>query len=204
MAVLSTGLRRVGAGSLLVALAMPFAGTESAAARGRDGTLPVPLPLEDNATAMAQARANPSAPGIAKREGESEQESVGPADTPTATASPAELVASTAATSAPIAPTWVQQGPAPTVNGQAEGLTAQQNPVTGAVNAIVTDPASADAVYVGTVNGGVWKTTNATVSSPTWTPLTDTLPSLAISDLAMSPVNSSILYAGTGSFSSGG
>ena len=77
------------------------------------------------------------------------------------------------------------------------------NPVAGAINAIVPDPSSADIVFVGTVNGGVWKTTNATAASPTWTPLTDTLlPALSINSLAVSPVDSNTLFAGTGSTSS--
>ena len=58
-------------------------------------------------------------------------------------------------------------------------------------------------VFVGTVNGGVWKTSNATAAVPTWIPLTDNqLPQLSIKSLAMSPVNSDTLFAGTGSTSS--
>ncbi|MBU6398951.1 MAG: LEPR-XLL domain-containing protein, partial [Verrucomicrobia bacterium] len=99
-------------------------------------------------------------------------------------------------------PTWTPQGPNNVLGGQVEGMGA--NSVTGAVNVAVTDPNNADIVYVGTVNGGVWKTTNATAVTPTWTNLTDQFPSLAISALAMDPTNSNILYAGTGSTSSSG
>ncbi len=103
-------------------------------------------------------------------------------------------------TPAVLAQTWVEQGPGPTLNGQAEGLPG--NPVSGAINAIAptTDP---DVLYVGTVNGGIWKTMNATAASPTWTPLTDQqLPALSISSLAISPADSNTLFAGTGSTSS--
>src|SRR4051812_26587290 len=95
--------------------------------------------------------------------------------------------------------TWVEQGPGP-INGELlEGLPT----VTGAVEAIATDPGNANIVYVGAVNGGVWKTTNATAADPNWTPLTDLkLPGLSINSLAVSPVNSNTLYAGTGSVSS--
>src|ERR1700736_4407441 len=97
------------------------------------------------------------------------------------------------------APAWVEQGPGPIQGGQDEGL--PNNPVAGAINAIV--PISADIVFVGTVNGGVWKTSNATAATPTWTPLTDTqLPALSIDSLAMSAVNPNTLFAGTGSTSS--
>jgi len=59
-------------------------------------------------------------------------------------------------------PTWVEQGPGPTINGQTQGLTNPSNPVSGAINAIATDPTNPNLVYVGTVNGGIWKSTNAT------------------------------------------
>lgn len=95
--------------------------------------------------------------------------------------------------------TWVEQGPGPILGGSVVGLSL----VTGAVEAIATDPSNADIVYAGAVNGGVWKTTNATAATPTWTPLTDLkLPGLSINSLAISPVDSNTLFAGTGSTSS--
>ena len=69
------------------------------------------------------------------------------------------------------------------------GHGAQHGPVAGAVEVLAPDPSNPDILYAGTVNGGVWKTTNATAASPTWVPLTDRLPSLAISDLAFSPAD---------------
>jgi hypothetical protein len=84
---------------------------------------------------------------------------------------------------------WVDQGPGPTLNGQAEGLPG--NPVSGAVNAIAVDRIHPGTVYLGTVNGGVWKSINANTSSPDWTPLTDLkLPVLSINSIAISPLNS--------------
>jgi len=92
--------------------------------------------------------------------------------------------------------------------GQVEGLTAPSNPVNnpvvGAVTAIVTNPTNANVVYIGTANGGIWKTTDATDANPFWLPLTDQQPSLGISALAMDPSNPNTLYAGTGSISSSG
>ena len=94
----------------------------------------------------------------------------------------ASLVALSVGAAALAAPAWVEQGPGPILNAQDEGLT--NNPVAGAINAIV--PISADIVFVGTVNGGVWKTSNATAATPTWTPLTDIqLPALSINSLAV-------------------
>lgn len=51
--------------------------------------------------------------------------------------------------------------------------------------------------YVGTDNGGVWKTVNAGV---TWQPLTDAVQAVrGITALAVAQSNPSIIYAGTGS-----
>src|SRR5215471_9229343 len=104
-------------------------------------------------------------------------------------------------TSSLSAPSWVEEGPGPILNGQE--AVPPNNPVSGAINAIAASRTNPDLVYVGTVNGGVWKTTNATADSPNWTPLTDRkLPGLSINSLAISPVNARILFAGTGSTSS--
>jgi hypothetical protein len=99
--------------------------------------------------------------------------------------------------------TWIEQGPGPILNGG--NVEIPGGPEAGAVQALAVDPTNANIVYAGTVNGGVWKTTNATAANPTWTPLTDQqLPALSIDSLAISPVNSNIVYAGTGSWSSFG
>src|SRR5204862_5247306 len=73
---------------------------------------------------------------------------------------------------------WIEQGPASIVNGGDEGLCVPlsdfpcpNNPVAGAINAIVADPTNADVLFVGTVGGGIWKTFNATAADPTWIPL---------------------------------
>jgi photosystem II stability/assembly factor-like uncharacterized protein len=98
--------------------------------------------------------------------------------------------------------TWVAQGPAPIRNGQS--LTqppSNLNPVTGAVESIATHPTNANIIYAGTVNGGVWKTTNALATNPTWTPLTDFQPSLAIGAVALDRTNPNVVAAGTGCFS---
>ena len=82
-------------------------------------------------------------------------------------------------------------------------MAAVDEPVSGAVTAIATSPTNADLVYIGTANGGVWKTTNATAASPAWTPLTDQLQSLSIGigALAVDPANDQIVIVGTGRFS---
>ena len=99
---------------------------------------------------------------------------------------------------------WTSQGPGPILEGQVEGIT--NGPVIGAISAIVAHPASADTVWIGSVNGGIWKTTNATNASPTWTAQTDTATTLSISDLQRDPtdVANNTLVAVTGNVSSFG
>src|SRR5207249_759972 len=91
-------------------------------------------------------------------------------------------------------PTWVEQGPGPITGGQTEGLNLDgsgtpTNPVAGAVAVIAVHPTDANVFYIGAVNGGIWKTTNGTSANPTWTPLTDQMPSLSIGALAFSPID---------------
>jgi len=96
-------------------------------------------------------------------------------------------------------PTWDSQGPGPVTGGLVEGI--PDEPVTGAIEAIAPHPTNPAVVYVGTVGGGIWKTTNYTDPTPTWEPVTDQLPSLGITALAFDPTGN-ILYAGTGKVSS--
>lgn len=102
-------------------------------------------------------------------------------------------------------PVWIQQGPGPILNGQDEGITSPQgpNPVSGAIEAVAPSATDANTVYVATVNGGVWKTTNALNSTPIWTPLTDgQLPGLSLNSIAISPLDPNVLFVGAGQTSS--
>lgn len=99
--------------------------------------------------------------------------------------------------------TWLPQGPSPAYGGQAENA-AISNAVAGAVHVVAPHPANANTLFIGTVNGGVWRTLNAQSSSPLWTPLTDQLGSLSIGALAFDPTDAThnTLVAGVGRFSS--
>jgi photosystem II stability/assembly factor-like uncharacterized protein len=99
-------------------------------------------------------------------------------------------------------PAWVEQGPGPIAAAAANQNLGLSQEV-GAVQAIAYNSGRPDQLFIGTVNGGVWRTNNATSSIPTWTPLTDNAASLAISDLAFGSADGMTLYAGTGSYSSG-
>jgi photosystem II stability/assembly factor-like uncharacterized protein len=89
------------------------------------------------------------------------------------------------------------------VNGAASLLPASaNNPVTGAIEAVVAHPTNPNILYAAAVNGGIWTTSNATATSPTWTPLTDSLPSLSMGAIALDRSNPQTIVAGTGRWSS--
>ena len=81
----------------------------------------------------------------------------------------------------PAGASWTPAGPEPVRNAQ--DLLGTTNQVTGAIQAVLAHPTDPDVIYVGAVDGGVWRTTNATTATPIWTPLTDQFPSLAIGAL---------------------
>ena len=65
----------------------------------------------------------------------------------------------------------------------------------GRIRAIAVDPHNANIVYIGSVSGGVWKTTNG---GSNWYPLDDYMENLAVCSLVIDPHNTNIVYAGTG------
>jgi len=101
-----------------------------------------------------------------------------------------------------VAQTWLEMGPAINRNGQVEGMSGQSSPDYGAVNVLAVHPTNANILLIGSVNGGVWRTTNATSANPTWTPTTDFLDSLSIGALSFDRSNANVIYAGVGRFSS--
>lgn len=72
---------------------------------------------------------------------------------------------------------------------------APQGGGAGRLNFVRFDPTNNNIIYVGAPAGGLWKSTNAGGS---WTCLTDYLPIIGCSDLAIDPVNPQVLYLGTG------
>ncbi len=107
----------------------------------------------------------------------------------------------TAETATPAA--WQAQGPFSATNGQTENV-APNNNISGALHTVIAHPTDADILYVGSVNGGVWKTSNARAPLPDWSPLTDDMPSQSIGALAfdIGDESSNTIYAGTGRYSS--
>ncbi len=71
----------------------------------------------------------------------------------------------------------------------------------GRINCVAFHPTNPDILWIGTPGGGVWKTYN---SGKSWSPLTDFLPTLAISNIAVDPSNPDIVYICTGDYDTGG
>lgn len=68
-------------------------------------------------------------------------------------------------------------------------------PGNGRLNVIVQDPVDANKIYVGASSGGLWRSTNG---GTTWTPLTDGIPAMGVSGIAIDPTNTNVIYIGTG------
>ncbi len=76
--------------------------------------------------------------------------------------------------------------------------------VVRAVHTVLAHPTNADILYIGGTNGGIWRTSDATSASPTWTPLTDDLTSQSIGAMTFDLGNPNRILAGIGRFSSFG
>ncbi len=67
----------------------------------------------------------------------------------------------------------------------------------GRIRSVVIDPNDANRIWIGSVGGGIWHSSTA---GDLWAPVNDFMANLAVSAMAINPVNSDILYAGTGEF----
>ena len=65
----------------------------------------------------------------------------------------------------------------------------------GRINCVAFHPSDSLTFFVGASNGGVWKTADGGLS---WMPLTDKLPLMRISDIAVDPIDPDIIYIATG------
>src|SRR6267142_1061529 len=88
---------------------------------------------------------------------------------------------------------WVFIGPNPIPLGQ---TSTNRVPVSGRTISIAVHPTDPDTVYVGTAQGGLYKSSNGGTN---WTKLFEfQLESLAIGSITIDPTDSSIVYVGTG------
>lgn len=81
---------------------------------------------------------------------------------------------------------WTSMGPSSAASGY-NGI--------GRVNCIAFHPTNSSIIWLGTPAGGLWKTTNG---GTTWTALTDNLPVIGITAIAVDPANPNNLYIATG------
>jgi hypothetical protein len=100
---------------------------------------------------------------------------------------------------------WKAQGPGPAVDGQIENV-SPDNEVVGAIHTVLAHPTDPKILYVGSVNGGIWKTTNAQEARPTWRPVTDAMATSAIGAMEydLTDATHNTIWAGVGRFSSFG
>lgn len=96
---------------------------------------------------------------------------------------------------------WLELGPTPTFSAQVR--IPPDNDVTGAIHSLAPHPTNADVLYIGAVNGGIWRTNNATAARPTWIAQTAELPSQSIAAVEFDPTDPSrqTLIAGIGRWS---
>lgn len=78
---------------------------------------------------------------------------------------------------------WLFLGPSTNPTGQ------------GRLNAIAFHPTNANIMYVGSSNGGVWKTIDGGAS---WSNITPHIPLISIADIKISPTNSNVIFILTG------
>ncbi len=69
------------------------------------------------------------------------------------------------------------------------------NPGQGRVNVVLIDPTNSNTIYVGAPSGGIWKSTDR---GATWKPLSDNLPQLGVSGIAVAHNDPNIIYISTG------
>jgi hypothetical protein len=96
---------------------------------------------------------------------------------------------------------WTARGPIYDVVGPSNGNTRANNEYTsGRMRAIMVDAsdASGNTVYVGGVNGGLWRTTNFLSAPATWTLVSDNFASISITSICQDPANPDIMYFSTG------
>lgn len=90
-------------------------------------------------------------------------------------------------------PTWIPVGLSekPTI------YTSSLNGGMGRINTIAFHPGDSNTFFVGVAQGGVWKTNDGGQS---WNPITDDLPIIRISDIAIDVIDPDIMYISVGDY----
>ncbi len=96
---------------------------------------------------------------------------------------------------------WTERGPNSDAVGPSNGnFRANSGITSGRVRAMQVDAADATGktVWIGGVDGGLWKTTDITLSPANWTIVNDYLSNLAVTDICQDPSNTNNMYFCTG------
>ncbi|MGZ8537181.1 MAG: WD40/YVTN/BNR-like repeat-containing protein, partial [Flavisolibacter sp.] len=80
---------------------------------------------------------------------------------------------------------WTERGPN-NMGGRSRAIMIDINDISG------------NTVFIGSVGGGLWKTTNFKAATPTWNQIASISANLAITSLAQDPLTPNTMYAGTG------
>ena len=102
---------------------------------------------------------------------------------------------------APSALTWSERGPNSDVSGPSNGNTRANGGIpSGRIRAMMVDSSdvTGKTVWIGGVDGGLWKTSDITVSPAAWTLVSDNLSNLAVSDIFQQVGNPDTIYFSTG------
>jgi Secretion system C-terminal sorting domain/Bacterial pre-peptidase C-terminal domain/Fibronectin type III domain len=97
--------------------------------------------------------------------------------------------------------TWTERGPNSDAVGPSNGNSRPGNGITsGRMRAIWEDlsDATGKTVWVGGIDGGIWKTNDITATPATWTLSNDFLGNLAVASICQDPTDNNIMYFGTG------
>ena len=98
---------------------------------------------------------------------------------------------------------WIERGPTTNTVGPSNGNVrgpGNDAVTSGRMRAIwvdLADPTNKQ-VWIGSVSGGLWKTNDITAQPASWSLVNDFLGNLAVASICQSPVNTNIMYFGTG------
>jgi trimeric autotransporter adhesin len=96
---------------------------------------------------------------------------------------------------------WIERGPDRDAVGPSNGNSRPNNDVTaGRIRAILVDASDATGktVFVGGADGGLWKTTDISISPANWTLVDDFLSNLSVTSICQDPTNKDIMYFSSG------
>ena len=79
--------------------------------------------------------------------------------------------------------------------GKDDWTSRSYNPGNGRINTVRVDPNDPNTIYIGTPSGGAWKTTDGGMN---WSPISDDLTVLGVTDIVINPLNSNTVYLATG------